>query len=464
MQLLKLQPAILDDYLKSYKEDLEILIAIKSIAEPYQNQQQPYGTGCDEVLNKISTLAKKHGFELKISPDRTYGYFDWGTGNEIFGIFCHLDVVPPGDLQQWDSDPWVLREAGGKWYGRGVLDNKGPSLIQIYALKYLKDVIGFQPQKRIRVFFGLTEETDWDSITRYAKNEAIPDDGYVPDWIWPVVFAEKRIFNFDIMGPGVSNIKIDNWNQSVYNVISDYVNIKIPNPNNQMVGELAAINAVASAQNQNEWSVYGWAAHGSQPELGDNAITKTAHALIKAGFNIDVLNFINQNIFENNHHFINIFNNYQDDSGKVVGHVGRIQVDSYKQKLGIQCRIPRTLTTTAIKKLILDYFNHYYPTFKVEFRLNVPPKYKPITSAKVKTLLSIFQNVTGDYQIQPAAIGGGTYARQFENLIAFGAANTAVNMHAPNEFLSKREVMQALKIYIQTIYHLNKSKTNDSSN
>lgn len=39
-------------------------------------------------------------------------------------IMAHTDVVPPGDLEKWQSDPWQLRVDGDKIYGRGVEDNQ----------------------------------------------------------------------------------------------------------------------------------------------------------------------------------------------------------------------------------------------------------------------------------------------------------------------------------------------------
>lgn len=43
--------------------------------------------------------------------------------SRTFWIIGHTDVVPPGDLALWDSDPWALRVEGDRIYGRGVEDN-----------------------------------------------------------------------------------------------------------------------------------------------------------------------------------------------------------------------------------------------------------------------------------------------------------------------------------------------------
>lgn len=45
----------------------------------------------------------------------------------------HTDVVPV-DGQAWDTDPWVVTEQGGRYYGRGTCDMKGFDALAIWAL------------------------------------------------------------------------------------------------------------------------------------------------------------------------------------------------------------------------------------------------------------------------------------------------------------------------------------------
>lgn len=47
-----------------------------------------------------------------------------GTGGRKLLFAGHTDVVPPGDLQQWTSDPFVPRVSDGKLFGRGAADMK----------------------------------------------------------------------------------------------------------------------------------------------------------------------------------------------------------------------------------------------------------------------------------------------------------------------------------------------------
>ena len=57
--------------------------------------------------------------------------------DETVGILVHLDVVPEGD--GWDYDPYGGEIHEGKIYGRGAVDDKGPAIACLYAMKALKD-------------------------------------------------------------------------------------------------------------------------------------------------------------------------------------------------------------------------------------------------------------------------------------------------------------------------------------
>ncbi|WFG99265.1 M20/M25/M40 family metallo-hydrolase [Spiroplasma citri] len=91
-----------------------------------------------------------------------------------------MDVVPPGDLNKWEFEPFKPQIKDYKLFGRGSIDDKGFTIINLYALKYLKDH-NYHPDYTIRLIFGLTEETDWASIKAYMKTEGVPALGYTPD-------------------------------------------------------------------------------------------------------------------------------------------------------------------------------------------------------------------------------------------------------------------------------------------
>ena len=103
--------------------------------------------------------------------DGYVGHIEMGEGEELVGILGHVDVVPAGD--GWNTDPWGGVITEDKIIGRGVLDNKGPIVTCLHAMKILKD-LNVPLNRRVRVILGTNEETDWRCMNYYL-NEVKPE-------------------------------------------------------------------------------------------------------------------------------------------------------------------------------------------------------------------------------------------------------------------------------------------------
>jgi succinyl-diaminopimelate desuccinylase len=73
-------------------------------------------------------------------------------------VMAHLDVVPPGDLKLWESDPFSLKVDGDKLIGRGVEDNHQGLVSALLAVKALKEE-GVAPESTIGLAIVSDEET-----------------------------------------------------------------------------------------------------------------------------------------------------------------------------------------------------------------------------------------------------------------------------------------------------------------
>ena len=97
----------------------------------------PFGKEVYDALKFTLDLAEKLGFETK-NYDNYIGEAIWGDGEEM-AILTHLDVVPVGKESDWIYPPFSGEEVDGKIYGRGTMDDKGPSVAALYALAALRD-------------------------------------------------------------------------------------------------------------------------------------------------------------------------------------------------------------------------------------------------------------------------------------------------------------------------------------
>ncbi len=94
-------------------------------------------------------------------------------------------------------DPFGGDVEDGRMYGRGTLDDKGPTIAAFYAMKALKDC-GIRPEKKIRMILGLDEETESAGMRYYKERVRMPDFAIVPDSDFPLVNGEKGILIFDL--------------------------------------------------------------------------------------------------------------------------------------------------------------------------------------------------------------------------------------------------------------------------
>ena len=81
-----------------------------------------------------------------------------GRGTGRVWILSHMDVVPPGELSLWSSDPWTLRRDGDRIYGRGVEDNHQGIVASYFAMKALRDE-NLEPGPDVGLIFVADEET-----------------------------------------------------------------------------------------------------------------------------------------------------------------------------------------------------------------------------------------------------------------------------------------------------------------
>lgn len=276
-----------DKIVEDLKEDMLSstceLIKIPSVNFESEDPSIPFGENCTKALNYILSLGESLGFRTK-NIDNYCGYIEFGEGDEMLGIIGHLDVVPEGE--NWTYPPFSATISDGKIYGRGAIDDKGPVIASLYAMKAVME--NCKVTKRVRLILGLNEETNWKCINYYKLHEEIPTLGFSPDADFPCIYAEKGVLSLSLSSLYSSNDKlkiteIDCLNNPI-NVVPKYCSVTLSASNTLNIDSvLQDIKKLVSYHNFNiEVSFedtniilqsYGIAAHSAHPDLGTNAIS-----------------------------------------------------------------------------------------------------------------------------------------------------------------------------------------------
>ena len=188
------------NYIENLKEEIikntQELIRIPSVGSTSNNINMPFGENANKALEYVLNLGKNLGFKVK-NLDGYCGYIEFGEGEELLGIIGHLDVVPEGE--GWTFPPFSATIHDNKIFGRGAIDDKGPVISSLYAMKAVME--NCHVQKRVRLILGLNEEKNWNCIKHYKKVEESPTLSFSPDADFPCIYAEKSILNCYINMP-----------------------------------------------------------------------------------------------------------------------------------------------------------------------------------------------------------------------------------------------------------------------
>ncbi len=80
-----------------------------------------------------------------------------GAGDPALILCGHVDVVPPGDLDRWDGDPFVPRRVGDVLHGRGACDMKAGLVANLAALAAIR-ASGAELPRKVAAHFVVGEE------------------------------------------------------------------------------------------------------------------------------------------------------------------------------------------------------------------------------------------------------------------------------------------------------------------
>ena len=431
-----------DDFLAS----LKTLISYPSVLNEGENGT-PFGQAIQDVLEKTLEIAQEMGFQTYLDPEGYYGYAEIGQGEELLAVLCHLDVVPAGDLEDWQTPPFEATLKDGWLIGRGVQDDKGPSLAALYAVKSLLDQ-GVTFTKRIRFIFGTDEETLWRCMNRYNQIEEKADLGFAPDSSFPLTYAEKGLLQVKLHGPGWEDRPLQAGR--ALNVVPDKATYK-----GERLEELLPVieqSGVNYTEETGAVTVLGLSKHSKDAAEGVNAIVGLAESLSLIQPHPALL-FIADAVGEDATGAA-LFGEIKDEpSGALSFNIATLSIDEQQSEIRIDIRIPVLEDKEALVKRLSEVAASYQLQYE-EFDY-VAPLYVPLDSPLVSTLMAVYQEETGD-QTPAMSSGGATFARTMENCVAYGALfpDALQTEHQANERAKLDDLYRAMEIYAETIRRL----------
>lgn len=451
----------IDNIFDQLVSDTQKFISIEStLDEETAEAMAPFGKGIQEALEYILAKADDMGFSTK-NLDGYAGYAQLGDKGDLVAVLAHVDVVPA--VGDWIVPPFSAKIIDGKLYGRGSVDDKGPAIACLYAMKAIKDC-KLPVTKRARLLLGTDEETLARGIYYYLDREEIPSCGFSPDAEFPIIYAEKGTIRFQYhLPPADADILVVDSGTRL-NVVPDYAFAKLHGVTEEQIATCAkSLDLKAKIFTQTDGDninveVHGIASHASYPEGGINAI-QNLFLLLKSLYpeaNSALKKSIHAlaNALKDETNGLSAGLSCEDEvSGKLTLNTAILKINSKNSFCKFDIRYPVTHDGEKVLKKLTILAEKCFADY--ELLQHKPPLYVEKDRPFIKELQKAYEESTGE----PAnciSIGGGTYCRYVKNTVSFGPVFPGQKelAHQANEYISLDDLRKIAKIYAQAIYNL----------
>lgn len=444
--------------------DIESLVRIASVEDlASASVGAPFGPGPRQALDQALAIATRMGFEVH-DCEGHIGFADLpGADNTQIGIIGHVDVVAAGP--GWSCEPFAITRRDGYLLGRGVIDDKGPLVVALHALKFWKDRIdsqggGSRLPYSVRVLFGVNEETNMKDVEYYRAHFKDPAFLFTPDSQFPVGYGESGICSGTLVSaPIVDGRVLELHGGQAVNAVAGMARA-IVRSDEELLGS-DEIEVERHDEGVYQVVAHGMSAHAMDPSLGRNAIGILVNYFLEKRIGSSE----EQAFF----HLLKKLHDHSDGSSfniqcsdehfgalSMVGGVIDLREGRIFQSLDF--RYPTTTTSTEIERGVRNVANEIGAAFTIEH--DKEPFLMDPDSPAVRALLDAYGTVTGD-KAKGLVSKGGTYARCFTTGVSFGVEKPweddpdwVGGMHGPDEGVSEDLLKQAFSVYALALGNL----------
>ena len=469
--------AKIDAWFKDHSDemikDLGRLVEIYSVRGKSEDGA-PYGVESRAVLTLAQSMLEERGLKVSVFEDMMITA-ELGPTPPLMGILAHLDIVEPGD--GWDTDPLKITIKDGNIYGRGVIDDKGPSVAAMYALFCVNELIP-ELSNGVQLILGSGEETGFDDVTQYLEKNTPPPNVFTPDAAYPVVNVEKGRF-LSVFGAKWDK---DTALPRIVSITGGKTRNIVPNRCEAVIEGFSLKDAEAFCKEYSEKTgvmlavsegvmddvckdgedgdlltitTEGVSAHASRPELGNNAQTALIEMLAAMPFakseSFKYLCALNRLFPHGDYHGTALGIDMSDElTGRITVNFGVIRFSELEFSGSFDSRTPICADEVNIAEMtreayIREDIEQTYHDIKISHNT---PEETPF----VQKLLNLYEEYTG----QPGeciSMGGLTYCHDIPGGVAFGCSMPGVDhrAHGVNEFIGVEQLILSSKMFTQAI-------------
>lgn len=314
-----------------------------------------------------------------------------GKRSEKIWILSHLDVVPLGELDLWQSDPFSLRVEGDLLYGRGTEDNHHGIVISLFAARALLEA-GITPSRTIALALVSDEETgSLKGLGHLLENQ-------------PELFSPQDL----IIVPDAGNTE----------------------------GTLIEV-----AEKSLLWlrlEIQGRQCHASKPHLGVNTLRACSHLIV-------ALESLGLEFGQQDHFFCPPYSTFEPT--KKEANVPNVNTIPGQDIFYLDCRVLPVYGLNLVKARIRALADDIEQRFGVRIVMESIQEMQspPSTAAEAPVVQALTRaiNIVYERQAIPQGIGGATVAAFFRRVGLPAAVWMSVNetAHQPNEHCNLRRLI-----------------------
>ena len=352
----------------------------------------PDDAGCQSLLTDRLQAA---GFRIENMPFGEVSNF-WARHGDSGPVFCfagHTDVVPPGALEEWNTEPFSAEVKDGVLYGRGAADMKASLAAMVDAAT---EFVTKHPDHNGSIAFLITSD----------------EEGRARDGTKKVMeFLDKR---------------------------GDYIDwCVIGEPScNDRLGDVIRIGRRGSLSGM--LTVNGKQGHVAYPHLANNPIENFAPVLA---------DLYSRELDQGNEYFpASSFQVVEIESG-----AGAPNVTPGTLSARFNIRYSTVWTHQQLQKFIEDLLDSHQLDYSLEWHLSGEPFFTP-AAALASATRDAAREITG---IEPEfSTGGGTSDGRFiapsgTHVVEFGPVNSTI--HKVNEKIAVEDIDAIRRVYLSIL-------------